>query len=348
MALGFQNITHCYGKNTVLSELNLEADTGDITCLFGASGSGKSTLLRIAAGLEPVQHGQVLLNSRILADAQSSPPPEKRPIGLMFQESALFPHMSIADNITFGLSGTKSSEKQAVVDHWLAAIGLEGFGDRPPHTLSGGQAQRVALARSLAPRPEVLLMDEPYASIDTILRKHLRETTRQTLKEHGTTAIFVTHDPVEAMAMADRIAILEDGCIVQYGEPQALFETPRTAAIANLFGGAQPIAARAVQGGFDTEYGYIKASQSTLVDGGECTLAFRPEGVIVDANEQGGLQVVDLRYVGRFWLLYLLPVNAAPGAVPLVAACYEPSHFTPGTRCDIAFAEQNWFCFNEA
>lgn len=233
MGLAFQNVSHSYGENRILDTITLEAAAGEITCLLGPSGCGKTTLLRLAAGLMPLQSGEVSLGGTVLATEGTSTPPEKRPIGLVFQEGALFPHMTVEENIAFGIAS--HPDKKARVQSLLKTIGLTGFEKRHPHSLSGGQQQRVALARALAPAPDVLLLDEPFANIDSQLRQDLRAETRQTLKASGTAAILVTHDPDEALEMADRIAILDQGKIVQVGTPQDLLNNPATIEIATLF-----------------------------------------------------------------------------------------------------------------
>ncbi len=235
-----------------LEDISFSAPAGEITCLLGASGCGKSTLLGLAAGLLTVQHGSILIGGDVLADERRSPPPEARPVGLVFQDGALFPHMTIAANIAFGLPKTRHGE----VEGWLAQVGLAGLGPRYPHELSGGQQQRAALARAMAPGPQVLLMDEPFASVDIVLRRKLRRDCRLLLREAGATTVLVTHDPAEALDIADRIAVMEAGRIIQFGTPQELHEAPATAAIGAIFSGAQVIAGTSVEQGLDTPFGF--------------------------------------------------------------------------------------------
>ncbi|PKP92231.1 MAG: ABC transporter ATP-binding protein [Alphaproteobacteria bacterium HGW-Alphaproteobacteria-14] len=221
-----------------LEDISFSAPTGEITCLLGASGCGKSTLLGLAAGLLTVQQGSIMLGGELLADAQHSSPPEARPVGLVFQDGALFPHMTIAANVGFGLPRARRIEAEG----WLASVGLAGMGARYPHELSGGQQQRAALARAMAPRPRVLLMDEPFASVDIVLRRKLRRDCRILLRDAGATVVLVTHDPAEALDIADHIAVMEAGRIVQFGTPQELHHAPQTAAVGAIFSGAQVIA----------------------------------------------------------------------------------------------------------
>jgi iron(III) transport system ATP-binding protein len=234
-----------------LEDISFAAPGGEITCLLGASGCGKSTLLGLAAGLLRVQQGEIALAGEVLADARHSPPPEARPVGLVFQDGALFPHMTLAANVAFGLPKARAGE----ADTWLARVGLAGMGGRYPHELSGGQQQRAALARAMAPGPQVLLMDEPFASVDIVLRRSLRRDCRILLREAGATVVLVTHDPAEALDIADRIAVMEGGRIVQFGTPPELHDAPATAAVGAIFSGAQVIAGAPAEAGLDTPFG---------------------------------------------------------------------------------------------
>jgi len=239
LSLEFRHIAHAYGEVQALRDISLVAPRGEITCLLGSSGCGKSTLLGLAAGLLPVQRGSILLDGEVLADGTNAPPPERRPVGLVFQEGALFPHMDLRRNIAFGLPKARHGE----IEGWLEQVGLGGLGARYPHELSGGQQQRAALARAMAPGPAVLLMDEPFASVDIVLRRRLRRDCRMLLKERGTTTILVTHDPAEALDIGDRIAVMEAGRIVQFGSPEELHEAPLAASVGAMFSGAQVVPA---------------------------------------------------------------------------------------------------------
>ena len=240
MSLEFRHIAHAYGPVGALEDISFTARTGEITCLLGSSGCGKSTLLNLAAGLLNVQHGSILLNDEVLADPSRNPPPEDRPVGIVFQDGALFPHMTIGANVGFGIDEPGS----VMIERWLERVGLGGLSDRYPHQLSGGQQQRAALARAMAPHPEVLLMDEPFASVDIVLRRRLRRDCRILLREQGTTAVLVTHDPDEALDVADRIAVMDAGRIVQFGTPSDLHDCPAAASVGAMFGGAQVVRAR--------------------------------------------------------------------------------------------------------
>ncbi|MFN3884820.1 MAG: ABC transporter ATP-binding protein, partial [Rhodocyclaceae bacterium] len=212
--LALENVSHAYGAHIVVDGLSLSLRDGEIGCLLGASGCGKTTVLRLIAGFEQPVSGQILLRDVVVADTHRCVPPEKRRIGMVFQDYALFPHLTVAGNIGFGLR-EKSALARRHVDELLALVGLSGQGDKYPHELSGGQQQRVALARALAPRPHLLLLDEPFSNLDVELRQRLSLEVRDILKETGTAAILVTHDQHEAFAVADVVGVMHEGRIEQ-------------------------------------------------------------------------------------------------------------------------------------
>ncbi|WP_233996753.1 ABC transporter ATP-binding protein [Porphyrobacter sp. CACIAM 03H1] len=285
MSLEFRHIAHAYGAVRALEDISFTAPTGEITCLLGASGCGKSTLLGLAAGLLRVQQGEVAVDGAVMADARRSPPPEARPVGLVFQDGALFPHMTLAANVAFGLPRARAGE----ADAWLARVGLAGMGARYPHELSGGQQQRAALARAMAPGPQVLLMDEPFASVDIVLRRALRRECRILLREAGTTVVLVTHDPAEALDIADRIAVMEAGRIVQFGTPPELHDAPATAAVGAIFGGAQVIAGRRAGEGLDTPFGLwpLASLAGEVPDEGALDLLVQADRLVPVADVRG-------------------------------------------------------------
>lgn len=297
MSLEFRHIAHAYGSVRALEAISFTAPRGKITCLLGASGCGKSTLLNLAAGLLPVQHGAIHIGDALLADAHTNPPPEQRPVGLVFQDGALFPHMSLAKNVAFGLD--KAQRQSDGTEGWLELVGLDGLGARYPHELSGGQQQRAALARAMAPRPDVLLLDEPFASVDIVLRRKLRRDCRRILREQETTAVLVTHDPDEALDIADQIAVMEAGRIVQLGTPQELYDAPATPSVGAMFGGAQIVAATVSDGTLATPFGSwpLASLGNEMPDTGQVEL-------LVHANElelsvaDGGMAVRDVHPLG--------------------------------------------------
>jgi len=304
MSLAFHHLNHSYGNTRVLQDISLSTAQGEILCLLGPSGGGKSTLLRLAAGLEPLQSGSITLGDQLLAEPGNEPPPEARPVGLVFQDHVLFPHLSVTDNIAFGLAQPKGRLARERVATLLAQMELDDLGQRFPHELSGGQQQRVALARALAPQPSVMLLDEPFASVDSTLRRELRQTTRNVLQAAGTTAIVVTHDPEEAMQLADSIAVMADGRIAQHAEPATIWRAPATLDVALLFGEAQAISGHQSNGQVTTEFGTLA---SDLPDG-PVSVAVRPQGIKLHAGtetREPTATVTDVRLLGTHWQVRL-------------------------------------------
>ncbi|MEQ9575581.1 MAG: ABC transporter ATP-binding protein [Rhodospirillales bacterium] len=231
------NVSHAFGDNTVVSGVSVFVNPGELVCLLGPSGCGKTTLLRLAAGLETLQVGRITIGEDTVADGHGGAqmPPEKRNVGLMFQDFALFPHLTVYENIVFGLAD-KDRTRRDWARGTLATMGLGDYADTFPHTLSGGQQQRVALLRALAPAPRVLLLDEPFSGLDVNRRAQIRQDTFHILSRSGIATLMVTHDPEEAMFMADRILVMQHGRIVQSGTPVEIYFHPQTVFVAELFG----------------------------------------------------------------------------------------------------------------
>ena len=234
--LQLDDIVQRYGSNTVVDGVSFSVETGSIACLLGPSGCGKTTLLRCIAGFEPIAGGEIRVEDAVVTRPDVRVPPEQRRIGMVFQDYALFPHLTIAENIAFGLRAENRRERDTRVNNLLVTVGLNGQGDKYPHELSGGQQQRVALARALAPRPEPILLDEPFSNLDVDLRERLSLEVRAILKQEGMTAILVTHDQHEAFAMADEIGIMSDGRIQQWDTPYNLYHRPINRFVADFVG----------------------------------------------------------------------------------------------------------------
>lgn len=234
--LDIEQVEIRYGQNPAVYAVNLQVKQGQIACLLGPSGCGKTTLLRAIAGFEPLSHGQISLNGRVLSTPQTTLATEERKIGMVFQDYALFPHLNIADNIRFGIRKQPSKTQQQRVKELLKLVSLAGYEQRYPHELSGGQQQRIALARALAPRPALLLLDEPFGSQDTELRETLAREVRDILKQESITALLVTHDQHEAFAMADEIGVLQAGRLQQWGTAYELYYQPQNAFVAAFIG----------------------------------------------------------------------------------------------------------------
>jgi iron(III) transport system ATP-binding protein len=224
------------GPRTVVDGLSLELASGEIGCLLGASGCGKTTALRAVAGFEPLCAGQIRIGGEVLSSAHATVPPERRRVGMMFQDYALFPHLTAAQNIAFGLRDRTRPQRAARVAELLALIGLPDAGPAYPHELSGGQQQRIALARALAPAPAVLLLDEPFSNLDADVRARLAAETRDLLVASGSTVLMVTHDQAEAFAIADRVGLMDGGRLLQWDRPEALFARPADRRVAGFIG----------------------------------------------------------------------------------------------------------------
>lgn len=234
-SLRLENISLSLQGNKIVNDVSFEVAPGKVLCLLGPSGSGKTSILRIAAGLIENASGRVFIDGRIVADEKSFLSPEKRGIGLVFQDYALFPHLTILQNVEFGLTAMKGNEAREQALRMLSRVGLEERADQYPHVLSGGEQQRVALARALAPRPGILLMDEPFSGLDSRLRDTIREQSISLLKETRSTAIIVTHDAEEALRVADEIALIRDGKLVQIGSGRDLYYNPESLFVAGFF-----------------------------------------------------------------------------------------------------------------
>jgi len=234
--LELKGVVQRYGSQTIVSGVDFRLEQGSIACLLGPSGCGKTTLLRCIAGFEEVSGGEIRIHDAVMSRPGYRVPPEKRQVGMVFQDYALFPHLSVEQNVGFGLGGTPAAERARRVDELLATVGLAGKGGKFPHELSGGQQQRVALARALAPRPELVLLDEPFSNLDVDLRERLSVEVREILKSEGMTAVLVTHDQHEAFAMADEIGVMYEGRIQQWDSPYNLYHRPVNRFVADFVG----------------------------------------------------------------------------------------------------------------
>mgnify|MGYP005985599965 CR=1 FL=1 len=282
--LDVAHISKTYAGRTVVDDVSLSVMPGQVTCLLGPSGCGKSTTLRIIAGVETPDTGRIEVDGALVCDAGYAVPPEGRSVGLMFQDFALFPHLSVAQNVAFGLRTGKSAARARVIE-LLEKVGMGRHIDRYPHELSGGEQQRVALARALAPKPRVMLMDEPFSGLDDRLRDDIRDETLDVLKGEGTAVLLVTHEPGEAMRMADEIALMRDGRIVQRGAPYNIYNTPVDRKAAAFFSDINVIRGK-VQGALtDTPFGQFLAPGQP--DGTEVDICIRPQHLKIDFDRAG-------------------------------------------------------------
>jgi iron(III) transport system ATP-binding protein len=300
--LTLEDVSRRYGETLALDRVSLDIAPSEILCLLGPSGCGKSTLLRIAAGVERPSSGRVLLDGQEVAGPNGFVPPERRGVGLMFQDFALFPHLTIRDNVAFGLKSLNRREAKAEAHAALERVGLAHYAGEYPHILSGGEQQRVALARAIAPRPSVLLMDEPFSGLDPRLREKMREETLAILHETRATSIVVTHDAEEAMRMGDRVALMRKGRVVQTGKALDLYRAPKDILAARTFSDLNELAARIDQGSALTVLGRFAANG--LPDGTDAIVCVRQRGVrLLAAGEGVPARVLDARFLGDIALV---------------------------------------------
>ena len=291
-------------ERTAVEEVSLGVEDHEILALVGESGSGKTTTVRIIGGFEEPDDGRVLLDGRELVGARRSLPPERRRIGMVFQENTLFPHLTVEANIRFGLARKERRNPLENADHLtklLEITGLGGLESRYPHEISGGQMQRVALARALAPRPKLLLLDEPFNNLDITLKNRVIREVRSILAEAGIPALLVTHSRREAFALADRIAVIRDGRIEQVGTPAELYRTPRSRYVAEFFGPVNTVPARRDGESWSTPLGAIAEGHIVIEEGGNATALLRPEMISVSSADPGrGVQgrVTNVIYFG--------------------------------------------------
>ncbi len=339
MSLEYVNIFHQYGSMPAVQDIALSAERGEITCLLGPSGCGKTTLLRLAAGLLDVQQGEIRLDDETLANKTRNPPPEARDIGLVFQEGALFPHMSVARNIAFGLK--RGDDQGAIVKEILVQLGLEAFADQYPHTLSGGQKQRVALGRAIAPQPRVLLLDEPFANVDVVRRRALREQTRRVLKERGAVAILVTHDPEEALEVADKIAVMENGLMAQSGTPAEVYDKPVSANVGALFGDGIKLSGTRNGDYVATAFGSwdLSGFKQPIPDTAALDLIVRPEALALSPGDDCTIE--DIRTTGVVQKILI----TAPSGERLWANVPRSQSVERGSKTALAPKAESIFAF---
>ena len=315
-----EGVTKRFGTTEVLTDISLQIHSGEVVALVGPSGSGKTTIGRIIAGFEPSTHGSVHIDGTLVDGRGTWVPPQRRSVGVVPQEGALFPHLTVARNIAAGIP---RSERSTVVPKLLQMIGLEEHASKRPHQLSGGQRQRVALARALAPQPKLIILDEPFSALDPGLRSQLRADVLRLLRAANMTALVITHDQDEALSIADRVAVLVEGRLLQMDTPRTVYERPASLEVAHFIGDANELSATVTNGSGRSELGVsaVIATSGDSVPDGPAALIVRPEQIEI-GSEGVMCSVTDVVYLGHVVALHLaLPSGQTITArVPLSGA----------------------------
>ncbi len=320
--LELNNIECRHDDRVAVRDLSMCAPKGSLVCLLGPSGCGKTTVLRAIAGFHALSHGEIVINGRCVSRPRFTIAPEARRLGMVFQDYALFPHMTVKRNIGFGLRRVGRAEKSALIGEMLERVGLDGMGDRYPHELSGGQQQRVALARALAPNPDLLLMDEPFSNLDVDLRERLIDEVRQILKDQEMTCVLVTHDQHDAFSLGDEVGVMYEGGILQWDSPYNLYHRPATRFIADFIGQGVFLAGTlATDNKVETELGIVQGrcefewQQGTAID-----VLLRPDDVLPDPASHLKAEIVQKAFKGAE-ILYTLQLASGGKILSLF-----PSH----------------------
>lgn len=319
-------VCHIHGarqSSPIVDQLNFTLLAGEIGCLLGASGCGKTTALRAIAGFQPLTSGSITLKNTLLSGPKKHLAPEKRKVGMVFQDYALFPHLSVCDNVSFGVRKLKKSAQEKICEELLDLVKLSGFGDRFPHELSGGQQQRVALARALAPNPDLLLLDEPLSSLDTELRRGLAVELRSLLKSRNISAIIVTHDQEEAFAFADKVGVVHQGQLEQWDVPYNLYHEPQSRFVANFIGqGVFIPGSMQESNAIETELGLLQSHKHyPWGNDSEVDILLRPDDIVIDQESPYRVTVNGKLFAGTA-TLYTLKLSSGR----LIEASF-PSHF---------------------
>jgi len=300
--LDFNAVTYSVGNTHILHGVSFDVEEGGLSCLLGPSGGGKTSILRLIAGLDSPKTGTISLDGKIVSSTEKLVAPHKRDVGFLFQDFALFPHLTVAQNISYGLTKLDKYEANKRTEFLLDQIRLSGSANRYPHMLSGGEQQRTALARAIASKPRVVLLDEPFSNLDTSLRTELRDETLELLRDQGVTTVMVTHDPDEAMSIADKIVLINDGTVVQTGKPAELYNHPVNKFAASFFGNINKVDGTIVEKHVETDIGTIPVKGYS--EGSKVDLLVRPEGIkILSASEKSSPHTDDawvcgIRYRG--------------------------------------------------
>lgn len=341
MLLKLRNLACGYEDQRVVQDLNLHLNAGDIGCLLGSSGCGKTTTLRAIAGFEPVHDGEIILDGEVISRAGYTLAPEKRRIGMVFQDYALFPHLTVAENIAFGIR--KHPRLAQLTEEMLELVNLGALGKRYPHELSGGQQQRVALARALAPEPQLLLLDEPFSNLDGELRRRLSHEVRDILKARGTSAILVTHDQEEAFAVSDHVGVFKEGRLEQWDTPYNLYHEPATPFVASFIGQGYFIRGQLVDAeSVQTEVGVLRGNRAYAgVSGAPMDVLLRPDDIIYAPDSALKARVASKSFQGAA-TLYRLQL---PTGTQLEGLFPSHADLNPGDQVGIQVAAEHLVLF---
>jgi len=313
-----------YRNQTVINRLSLHVNRGSLVCLLGSSGCGKTTVLRAIAGFEPVYHGKITMENTLLSKPGFREPPERRKLGMVFQDYALFPHMNIFQNVSFGLRDKSSSYKKQTVERLLSLVGMDGFEKRFPHEMSGGQQQRIALARALAAQPEIILMDEPFSNLDVELRERLSIEIKDILKKEGITGILVTHHQDEAFALSDQIGVMHEGKILQWDTPANIYHEPANRFVADFIGQGVFLNGTMLEPDcLETEFGMLKGDRAYKWSKGEqVELLIRPDDVVYDPESAIQGEIVQKAFKGAE-ILYTLTLPTGGKVLSLFSSHHD-------------------------
>ena len=334
-------VTKTFGHAWAVKDVSLALEPGEILALVGPSGSGKTTFLRLVAGFEAPDAGTVALEGRVVSGSGTWVPPEARRLGMVFQDYALFPHMTVVQNVAFGLKGWSRPTKARRARQMLEIVRMDHLAERYPYQLSGGEQQRVALARSLAPGPLALLLDEPFSNLDPQLRLQLRTEVKRILRSNGVTAVYVTHDQEEALFMGDRVAVINAGSLEQVGAPEEIFHHPSTRFVAQFLGIADFIPARVTEDGLVTEIGILHPPVR-LPSGTEVEVMVRPDDVAIHPSDTGPGRVMSRVFRGMHYMY----VISLPSGVLVHSLQHHTAYYQQGAPLDIYLEpNQTLTCF---
>ena len=336
-----RGVTKFFGEACAVRDVSLTLEPGEILVLVGPSGSGKTTLLRLLAGFETLDNGTVSLEGRLVAGPEAWAPPEARRLGIVFQDYALFPHMTVLQNVLFGLNGWPRSERATRARQMLETVRMDHLAERYPYQLSGGEQQRVALARSLAPRPLALLLDEPFSNLDPQLRREMRTEVKDILRSSEVTAMHITHNQQEALLMGERVAVMNAGRVEQVGTPEEIYLRPRTRFVAQFLGAQDFIPARATEDGLVTEIGVLHP-ETPLPLGTEVEVIAHPNDIALRHSNTGQGRVLTRGFRGMHYFYSL----SLPSGLVVHSMQHHTAYYKEGDCVDVALEpNQTLTCF---